>query len=73
MRKLALPIVLMFAALLLSAACGGGEPAPSGPAATGKIAFISGRDGSWGIYVMNADGSNVTRTTTLPQGSRDPS
>jgi Tol biopolymer transport system component len=29
-----------------------------------KIAFASSRDGSYDVYVMNADGSNVTRLTT---------
>src|SRR2546421_558650 len=30
-----------------------------GSKANGKIAFASTRDGAWGIYVMNADGSNA--------------
>ena len=30
---------------------------------TGKIAFLSTRDGNYEIYVMNADGSNQTRLT----------
>src|SRR3989440_3560755 len=34
-----------------------------GSKANGKIAFASTRDGAWGIYVMNADGSNQTRLT----------
>ena len=35
---------------------------------TGRIAFESGRDGGEGdIYVMNADGSNVTRLTNRPE------
>ena len=28
-----------------------------------RIAFVSSRDGNWGIYMMNADGSNQTRLT----------
>lgn len=31
-----------------------------------KIAFRSDRDGKFQIYVMNADGSNLTRLTTTP-------
>ncbi|TRO54609.1 translocation protein TolB, partial [Candidatus Bathyarchaeota archaeon] len=43
----------------------------------GKIAFNSDRDGNFEIYVMNADGSNVTRLTnnsdydTVPWWSPD--
>ena len=29
----------------------------------GRMAFVSDRDGNWNIYVMNADGSGVTRLT----------
>ncbi len=28
-----------------------------------QIAFRSARDGSWGIYIMNADGTGVRRLT----------
>ena len=31
-----------------------------------KIAFASERDGGLSIYLMDADGSNVTRVTTIP-------
>jgi hypothetical protein len=31
-----------------------------------RIAFTSNRDGNWEIYVMNADGSGVTRLTNNP-------
>ena len=34
---------------------------------TGRIAFDSERDGNYDIYVMNADGSNVTRLTNHPE------
>jgi Tol biopolymer transport system component len=41
-----------------------------------QIAFMSDRDGGFDVYVMNADGSNVTRRTTtgsswFPVWSRD--
>lgn len=49
---------ILFVALGLNAGA-----APSGP---GRIVFISDRDGNWQIYVMNTDGSNVTRLTNLP-------
>ena len=32
-----------------------------------RIAFSSDRDGNWDIYVMNADGSGVTRLTEHPE------
>jgi len=44
-------------------------PAPAGitptvePSPQGRIAFVSNRDGNTDIYVMNADGSGVTRLT----------
>jgi len=28
-----------------------------------QIAFISERDGAWGIHIMNADGTNIQRVT----------
>ena len=36
------------------------------------IAFVSNRDGNDEIYVMNADGSNVTRITNHPEADNDP-
>ena len=39
-------------------------PEPVGDAVEGRIAFHSQRDGNWEIYVMNADGSDITRLTT---------
>ncbi len=62
MRKLPVLIPLAFAVLLAASACGGGgQPHPG---LTGKIAFLSDRGGGArapGIYVMNADGSDLTR------------
>lgn len=41
------------------------EPSDSRPAvAGGKVAFMSGRDGNWEIYLMGIDGSGVKRLTT---------
>ena len=36
------------------------------PPPIGRIAFESNRDGNWEIYVMSADGSEVTRLTSHP-------
>ena len=38
-----------------------------------RIAFSSGHEGDSEIYVMNADGSDVTRLTFDPRGDGDPS
>src|SRR5437899_5042435 len=38
----------------------------------GRIAFVSDRDGNAEIYVMNADGSGVTRLTDNPAVDRSP-
>jgi Tol biopolymer transport system component len=40
--------------------------------AQGRIAFVSNRDGNNEIYVMNADGSGVTRLTDNPAIDQDP-
>jgi len=42
------------------------------PGAQGKIAFVSGRDGNGEIYVMNADGTGVTRLTNDPANDIQP-
>ena len=38
-----------------------------------RIAFSSTRDGDYNIYVMNADGSNLTQLTDDPAADQDPS
>lgn len=37
-----------------------------------QIAFISNRDGSFGIFVMDADGANIRRVTDLPSQAFSP-
>ncbi len=57
----------MLVAAVVAAA--GPRPEPAGaafPGANGKIAFASDRDGDYEIYVMNADGTGVTRLTNSP-------
>jgi Tol biopolymer transport system component len=44
----------------------------STPQLTGKIAFVSDRDGNDEIYVMNADGSNQVNLTKNDSADRDP-
>src|SRR5438094_10080697 len=38
------------------------------PGVNGKIAFASGKDGDYEIYVMNADGTNQIRLTNNHPG-----
>ena len=45
---------------------------PTEPAAAERIAFTSDRDGNDEIYVMNADGSGVTRVTDNPAADSEP-
>jgi YVTN family beta-propeller protein len=47
------------------------KPSPDNLAGT-KIAFVSNRDGPWNIYVMNPDGTNLTRLTTAVANNSDP-
>ncbi len=42
------------------------------PAVNGPIAFATDRDGNYEIYVMQSDGSALTRLTNLPEGDWDP-
>ncbi len=45
------------------------DAVPTGP---GRIAFVSTRDGSAQIYLMNVDGSHATRLTNLPGEFHNP-
>ena len=54
-------------------ACGGAEPVEENEVAPpSKIAFLSDRDGNAEIYVMDADGSNLTNLTNNPAGDGFP-
>ena len=60
---------------VLLAACGGGADEAEEPTAaplTGRIALESDRDGNYEIYVMNADGSGLTRLTDNPAVDMSP-
>jgi dipeptidyl aminopeptidase/acylaminoacyl peptidase len=37
-----------------------------------RLSFASNRDGTWGIYIMNADGSNVVRRTNVGRFASSP-
>ena len=58
--------LILVVVILVLAGCGGGK-APT----SGRIAFTSHRDGNGEIYVMNADGSDVTRLTDNPAWDGD--
>ena len=45
---------------------------PTVAPATGKIAFISDRDGNGEVYVMNADGTGQTNLTNNPSDDFGP-
>src|SRR5439155_28596 len=49
------------------------KPSAQVAAAASRIAFSSNRDGSYQIYVMDADGSAATRLTSLPGQNSEPS
>jgi Tol biopolymer transport system component len=59
-------------ALVGSTMVGAGTPAGGAPADNGKIAFTTDRDGNREIYVMNADGSGLTRLTNDPGADTEP-
>lgn len=49
-----------------------GDESPSWSPDGLKIAFDSDRDGSRAIYIMNADGSNVTQLTNVAEQDKEP-
>jgi len=53
-------------------ACADWLPQRSGVDGNGQIAFVSDRDGNPEIYVINTDGSGVTRLTKNPAGDYAP-
>ena len=63
---------IVAACALLAAFALAGDAQAAFPGANGKIAFQSDRDGNDEIYVMDADGTNVTRLTNHPAADRDP-
>ena len=64
----AILLLTLAAVVLFTAACGDGSQTATPSPPTGRIAFESDRDGGEGdIYVMNADGTNVTRLTNRPE------
>jgi len=66
--KLLFPVIILLATVM--PACGPmatGAPTPTSPSSTvARIAFASNRDGNSEIYVMNVDGSDLTRLTNNP-------
>lgn len=65
-RAKAAGLVLASATTILALPSCGREYAPARGQPTGRIAFVSERDGNAEIYVMNADGSGVARLTNDP-------
>ena len=74
MKKLILRVLIVGLVLLAASACGASQAeldaratqaAPDAAAASRgeRIGFVSTRDGNTEIYVMNADGTDVTRLT----------
>ncbi len=68
-----LAVVAILVGLLLALSEGGGGRPTSASPVTGRIAFASSRDGNRDIYLMNADGSGLTRLTDHQAGDGWPS
>jgi Tol biopolymer transport system component len=64
---------VVVAATALLALWGAASASATFPGASGKIAFVSVRDGNQEIYLMNADGSGQTRLTFSPAADNHPS
>src|SRR5207247_8008882 len=61
------------ALLLVALACSGSDSTgPTADTTHFTIAFLSAREGNQDIYVMNADGSGVSRLTNTPATDIDP-
>ena len=81
MTALAVFLALMVTFSILAASCGGGRAenrigpgcSPSWSPDGSKIAFIDQRDFEYGVYIMDADGSNRTEVFALPVEIRAPS
>ena len=58
-------LILTLGALTVASGCAGAQGAA-------KIAFASNREGNEDIYVMNADGSGLTRLTDNPADDSEP-
>ena len=72
-RSLAFACGMVSAAIALSPVVGTSPAHAAFPGANGKIAFASERDGNREIYVMNPDGSGLTRlTNNRPSARREP-
>ena len=76
-RRALYPVLVLAVGLLLGACGNGGDSAGSGDGGSepsGKIAFVSFRDGQREIYIVNADGSglkNLTNDPTVPDYDPD--
>jgi TolB protein len=59
--------LLVLATMLFSA----GSASATFPGKNGRIAFVANRNGSWQLYTMNPDGSDIKRITDLPATDLD--
>ncbi len=72
-KRIARTIFLLLVLLAVAGMAAGGAPADAAfPGVNGKIAFTSDRDGNTEIYVMNADGTGVTRLTNNALADDEP-
>ena len=66
-------IVLVVVTVAFTTTAGGWQRDRLYPPPTGKIVFHSNRDGQFDIYVMEPDGTEVTRLTDAPRSDMNPS